>query len=184
MTTATSDYAAQLRAKHADKKWGSSKKVPDMARWCIADFGVESLVDFGCGKGLVTRTLTEMFPDVDVTGYDPAKPDTALPDEVDMVFSKDVLEHIEPDMLESVIADLFRRTRKVQYHLIACHKAVHFMPDGRNAHLIVETPDWWQRLFRSMGFRIVEENIIGEIRRPKGRDTIATTKYECVIDCR
>ena len=116
--------------------------------------------------------------------YDPSDESTELPEKVDMIFSKDVLEHVEPDLLEYTITDLWRRTEKVQYHLIACHKAINYYDDGNNAHLIVETPDWWQRLFRAMGFRIVAENVVGSIKYPKGRQSIATTKYECVISMR
>jgi 2-polyprenyl-3-methyl-5-hydroxy-6-metoxy-1,4-benzoquinol methylase len=176
-------YKKLLRDKHQEKGWGSSSDIPDLARMCIEEFNVKSIVDFGCGKGLVTARLQEEYPSISISGYDPST-DSTLPNKVDMVFSKDVLEHIEPELLEAVLSDLHRRTDKVQYHLIACHKAIHYLPDGRNTHLIIETPDWWQRKLRSLGFRIVNEAIEGTIKTPKGRESIATTKYHCVIDCR
>ncbi|MCF3641971.1 class I SAM-dependent methyltransferase [Rhizobium sp. TRM95111] len=181
--TTSSQYRDMLSEMHRNQPgWGKSATVPEMAKWCISKYKVESLVDFGCGKGLVTQELKRQFPDVDVVGYDPAVAESSLPNNTDMIFSKDVLEHIEPNLLEYVLTDLYKRTNKVQYHLIACHKALHFLPDGRNAHLIIETPDWWQRLFRSLGFRIVREEVVGDIKKPRGRETIATTKYHCAID--
>ena len=180
--TTSSSYKKLLSQKHQDATWGSSSGVPEMARWCIEEHDVRSLLDFGCGKGIVTEQLKAEYPHIDVLGYDPST-ESILPDAVEMVFSKDVLEHIEPELLEQVLSDLFRRTEKVQYHLIACHKAIHYLPDGRNAHLIIETPDWWQRLFRSMGFRIIQEAVEGDIKNPRGRESIATTKYHCVIRC-
>lgn len=182
--TASKEYQALLQKKHGEKQWGSSRGVPDMAKRTVERYDVSSIVDFGCGKGLVTESLRKNFPTLDITGYDPGRPETKLPDEVDMVFSKDVLEHVEPHMLESTLQDLYRRTKTVQYHLIACHRAVNYMADGRNAHLIVETPDWWQRLFRSMGFKIVEEDVLGAVKTIRGREPFAITKYEIVIDCR
>lgn len=181
MTTSDS-YKALLTQKHQDGNWGRSTGIPDMARWCIDQYNVKSIVDFGCGKGLVTKQLQAEYPQIDICGHDPSL-DTKLPDKVDMIFSKDVLEHIEPERLEQVLSDLYQRTGKAQYHLIACHKAIHYLSDGRNAHLIIETPDWWQRLFRALGFRIVQESVEGDIKHPRGRESIATTKYHCVIDC-
>jgi SAM-dependent methyltransferase len=179
--TVSEEYQAQLRGLHATPGWGSSAGIPEMAQRCIAQFAPASVLDFGCGKGNVTRSLRARYPGIAVSGYDPMDPATSLPEEVDMVFSKDVLEHVEPERLEAVLSDLWRRTRKVQYHLIACHKAIHYLPDGRNAHLIIETADWWQRLFRAMGFRILDEEVLGEIKRPRGRESLATTKYQCVL---
>lgn len=180
--TTSEEYKRQLREKHKESGWGGSSYIPGLARWCIEQYQVKSVVDFGCGKGHVVKKLQNEYPEIDVTGYDPSI-DSELPEQVDMVFSKDVLEHIEPSLLESVLSDLHRRTRKVQFHLIACHKAIHFLPDGRNAHLIIETPDWWQRTFRSLGFKIEKEAIEGTIKTPPGRESIATTKYHCVIKC-
>lgn len=179
--TAGEDYRELLRELHRTKTWGSSSTVPEMAHWCIDKFKVESLPDFGCGKGNVTGKLRETYPGITVLGYDPMDETTSLPDQIDMVFSKDVLEHAEPQMLEFVLSDLWQHTCKVQCHLIACHKAIHYLADGRNARLIIETPDWWQRLLRSMGFRILAEDVVGEIEHPRGRESIAATKYQYMI---
>lgn len=176
------EYGDQLRRMHSNPAWGSSADIPAMAANAIAKYDVRSIVDFGCGKGKVTEALRQRYPEVEIIGYDPAIEGSQLPELVDMVFSKDVLEHVEPDRLEALLSDLHRRTSKAQFHLIACHKAIHFLEDGRNAHLIIETPDWWQRTFRSLGFRIVDESVVGEIKYPRGRESIATAKYHCVID--
>ena len=181
--TTSEQYRKLLQSQHQNNNWGSSRDIPEMAQSCIDIYSPSSILDFGAGKGLVTAALVSDYPDIDVQGYEPSRSQDVLPDKVDMVFSKDVLEHIEPDRLEYVLSDLHRRTSKVQFHLIACHKAIHFLEDGRNAHLIIETPDWWQRKFRSLGFRIVEEAVFGDIKKPRGRESIATTKYHCVIDC-
>mgnify|MGYP007000267248 len=67
-----------------------------------------------------------------------------LPEKTDLVYSSDVLEHIEVDQLETVIDKLYSIANKYQYHLIACHPAKKRLSDGRNAHLIIEKPEWWK----------------------------------------
>jgi hypothetical protein len=43
---------------------------------------------------------------------------------------------------------------------IACYPAKKHLPDGRNAHLIVESPDWWRKqLLTNMNVTIVKEEI-------------------------
>ena len=43
---------------------------------------------------------------------------------------------------------------------IACYPAKKQLPDGRNAHLIVEKPEWWrEQLLANMNVNIVSENI-------------------------
>ena len=181
----TSDtYKQTLADMHKNPNWGASTGIPTPMAETIAKYDVRSLLDFGAGKGLVSQSLRDRFEGLDVISYEPSNPSTFLPDEVDMTFSKDVLEHVEPDQLEYTLYDLHQRTRKVHYHLIACHKAHHYMPDGRNAHIIVETPDWWQRKLRSMGFIIHEERVWGEIKRPAGKESLAVCKYECVLSGR
>ena len=176
------DYRKNLVGLHGNAKWGSSTDIPQMALEAVANYEIKTLLDFGSGKGKVSETFRQTFPELSVHSYEPALEGATLPDQTEMTFSKDVLEHVEPHMLEYVLYDLHQRTTKVQYHLIACHKAVHYLPDGRNAHLIIETPDWWQRLFRSMGFQIRAENVIGDIKHPPGRASITTTKYECLLE--
>jgi hypothetical protein len=55
----------------------------------------------------------------------------------------DVLEHIEPDCLDDVLDDLKRVTKGIGFFTVACGPAAKVLPDGRNAHLIQEPPEWW-----------------------------------------
>ena len=164
-----------------NKSWGSSSNIPSMAKKAIEGYDVKTLLDFGSGKGLVSNSIREKC-NIEVISYDPSVNNrTDLPDKVDMVFSKDVLEHIEPEQLEYTLYDLHRKAQKISYHLIACHKAHHYLADGRNCHLIVETPDWWQSKLRSLGYKILDEHIWGEIKKPAGKESLAVVKYEVLI---
>ena len=121
-----------------------------------------TLLDFGCGKGNMVLTLKEKYPNIKVYGFDPGMESfDALPESVDMIFSFDVLEHIEPELLDETIVDLARRTNKVMYHLIACHPAKKNLSDGRNAHLIVENPGWWKQKLQALpNWKIYNDNVV------------------------
>jgi hypothetical protein len=66
-----------------------------------------------------------------------------LPKPSDILVCTDVLEHIEPTLLDNVLDHIERLTREVALLVISCRPANAVLPDGRNAHLIIETPDWW-----------------------------------------
>jgi hypothetical protein len=74
-----------------------------------------------------------------------------------MMISTDVLEHVEPTSIDETIS-LIGKTSKLQYHLISCAPAKLVLPDGRNAHLIQESPDWWRDKFIKEGFQILNED--------------------------
>jgi len=55
----------------------------------------------------------------------------------------DVLEHIEPDYLDKVLADLQSITRKYGFFSVHTGPAGKVLPDGRNAHIIQQPTSWW-----------------------------------------
>jgi hypothetical protein len=79
-----------------------------------------------------------------VRNYDPGIPaDSALPAPADLVVCTDVLEHIEPEHLDAVLAHIFRLAQRAVFLQIALFPAKKTLPDGRNAHLIVQPANWW-----------------------------------------
>ena len=151
--TLSDDYRRQLIEKHAtDTRWGNTG-IAHYARLLrlINHFNAKSVLDYGCGKGMVGKKFREdqttpgfNFPDVAFYEYDPGIPDK-MDDQnlADLLISTDVMEHIEPEYLDSVLADMARRTLHAGFILISCVPAIHRLPDGRNAHLIIEHPNWW-----------------------------------------
>lgn len=106
--------------------------------------GAESVLDYGCGKGLLAKGLS--FP---IWEYDPAIPGKdELPRPADLVVCTDVLEHIEPDLLRPVLTDLARCVKKVGYFVIHTGPAKKTLADGRNAHLIQKEKPWWEKVLR------------------------------------
>jgi hypothetical protein len=103
----------------------------------------EDVLDYGCGKGKLAAALP--FP---IREYDPAIPGKdAPPEPADLVVCLDVMEHVEPECLDAVFADLRRVVRKFGLFSIACRPAKKVLADGRNAHLIVQSPEWWRARF-------------------------------------
>lgn len=97
------------------------------------------ILDYGCGKG----TLGLHFP-FSINQYDPAIPrHSDLPEPADIVVCTDVLEHVEPEMIGDVLDHLKSLTKKVLYTTISTEPAKKNLPDGRNAHLLIESPKWW-----------------------------------------
>jgi hypothetical protein len=76
--------------------------------------------------------------------YDPAVPKwSQAPEPCEMVACIDVLEHIEPALLDNVLDDLKRVTQTVGLFTVSTVEAMKTLADGRNAHLIVEGPEFW-----------------------------------------
>lgn len=128
----TDKYKDLLSEMHAgSKRFGSGSKKH---REKVSRFGFEDILDYGCGKGNLGLGRK----------YDPAIPEfSADPEPADLVVCTDVLEHIEPECLDDVLGHIRSKTKKKAYFVIATRRAKKTLPDGRNAHLIVESSDWW-----------------------------------------
>jgi trans-aconitate methyltransferase len=184
MNNITDNYVKSLQNLHQeDKSWGKRKKFPEMIFKLIDENNISSILDYGCGKGDLTSLLKELYPTKKIVGWDPAfnKIDE-LPEKVDMIITTDVLEHIEPELLDHVLTDLINRSQKLVYHFIACYSAVAKLDDGRNAHLIVKTPDWWQDKMDNLDAKIIYENSFSFIKPIKTeKKRLAVTNYEVAL---
>ena len=140
----TEDYRKQIAEVHATTPgWGTTgRHFASLVQKIARDYAVSNILDYGCGK----QTLSRALPAFRIKGYDPGLPGLDIPPEPhDLVVCTDVLEHIEPDCLEAVLDDLQRVTRIVLFAQVATSPAIQILPDGRNAHLIVEPAKWWLR---------------------------------------
>lgn len=103
----------------------------------ITDYG-GTVLDYGCGKA----RLSEVIP---CACYDPAvERFSAMPGPADIVVCTDVLEHVEPEHLDRVLDHIKALTRKAALIVVALRKAKKSLADGRNAHLIIESDQWWR----------------------------------------
>lgn len=145
---------------HEKTKFGKRSKIPDFLAEFVENISPNSILDFGCGKGNLVEKLKEIHSKKDIIGFDPANPRFDFPlHPVDLIVSTDVLEHIEPDLIDITLKEIADNCTHT-YHLISCAPAKLILPDGRNAHLIQETPDWWRKKFVDLGFSIYKEHYV------------------------
>jgi hypothetical protein len=100
-----------------------------------------------------------------------------------LIYSSDVLEHIEPELLDDTLQSLCECAVKYQYHLIACHPAKKSLSDGRNAHLIIEDPSWWNNKLKSLkNWNIVYEDVIERDVIVKKGPPLHVVKYIVILE--
>jgi len=117
------EYKEQQIEMHENPNYGvASVQYAPLVTKLINSLQVKEVLDYGCGKGRLGENikpegvlkLYQYDPGVD--GIDDP------PDPAEMVCCIDVLEHIEPELLDNVLDVL---------------------PDGRNAHLIQADYKFW-----------------------------------------
>lgn len=138
----TPEYIALNRQLHADRPdYGQmGHKHVESVRGVAQVFEVQSILDYGCGK----QTLLEALRLPYARGYDPCVSGLdAEPKPAEFVTCTDVLEHIEPECLDAVLAHIRSLTTRVFFTAISLRDAKKTLPDGRNTHLIVQSAKWW-----------------------------------------
>jgi hypothetical protein len=151
-------YQKVLRSIHESTSFGKRAKFPKHLENFIQKINPTSMIDFGCGKGRLVEKIKETYPSINIRGYDPGNKNfsNSINEPVDLLMSTDVLEHIEPVFLDETLQFLSTKSRYI-YHLIACCPAKLILPDGRNAHLIIEGRDWWRKKFLDLNYKIINE---------------------------
>jgi 2-polyprenyl-3-methyl-5-hydroxy-6-metoxy-1,4-benzoquinol methylase len=120
----------------------AGKMIRTLEEFLVKNKATEVL-DYGAGSSSFKKSLS--LENISVYEYDPGVPEIdKTPEPRDFTVCIDVLEHIEPKLLDSVLKDLARVTKKKGYFTVAMYPAQRILKDGRNAHLIIENSDWWK----------------------------------------
>jgi hypothetical protein len=158
--TITDAYLEQNRKLHETNEdygmggWRHAGRVLELRD----ELECETILDWGCGKGKLKAALGH--PDW-VREYDPAiTGKDERPQMADIVVATDVLEHIEPDLLDNVLNELVRLTAKAAYLAIATRESNKLLPDGTSPHKIVRSPEWWREKLAEK-FLIISSSTIG-----------------------
>ena len=150
MQTITEEYRKLQRDLHdRNKFYGvSSIEFAPIVASVLHHFKIDNISDYGAGKKRLLDALTKLkksprlyFP------YDPAFPEYGEPKKADLVCCIDVLEHIEPDLIDNVIEDLSKIVTNIGFFTVHLTPAGKILNDGRNAHLILKTIPWWMKKF-------------------------------------
>jgi hypothetical protein len=145
-TLISEDYRGMQEKLHENPDYGvASLDYAPLVAQVIEVTGARELLDYGAGKGRLGQTLRQqMQTPPAIRHYDPAIPAwSARAEPCQLVACIDVLEHIEPALLDNVLDDLQRVTARAGVFTVHTGAAVKVLPDGRNAHLIQQPPAWW-----------------------------------------
>lgn len=153
----TPAYVLEQHRLHEDPEYGAgSHRYAHLLIDLMRQNNCETMLDYGAGKGTLAKVMRSVAG-MKVAEYDPCVlGKTEPPQPADMVSCIDVMEHIEPDCLEAVFADLKRLTRKRLFVDVATKFDKHrWLTDGRNSHQIVNEGRWWHNQFEHRGFKVV-----------------------------
>jgi hypothetical protein len=98
------DYRSMQQALHRNPEYGvASIGFAPLVKNVIEKSKVQSLSDYGAGKQNLIKALNELGVQIDYRPYDPAFPEYGEPQPGELVCCFDVLEHIEPELLDNVL---------------------------------------------------------------------------------
>lgn len=141
--------------------------IKDILRF-LNEFQCRSMLDYGCGKESLIRGMKQHFPiqynRIKYCGYDPciSSRNKKPLESFDCVVCTDVLEHVEPEYLDVVLQEIRDKAEKAVYLNVAIRPSTDILPDGRNAHLIVQPPEWWKNKYEHIfkDFSIEERKVL------------------------
>lgn len=131
------------------------------------------LLDYGCGKGFqyLVHRVHEKWGGLLPYCYDVGvRQLSAHPEgKFDGIICTDMMEHIEEGDVDAVLADIFNLLREGSvgfvFFSICCLPArKKVLPDGRNVHLTVRPPEWWDARIKKYARGVVQ--VAYELERP------------------
>lgn len=184
----TEAYRREQALLHSRGNYGTTGRTyGGLVSALVRVLQVTSLLDYGCGSRQSLRETLQLPSEVAYEGYDPAVPEFAdKPIPAELVCCIDVLEHIEPDLLDNVLAHLGSLCDPYGFFTIHTGPAQKTLSDGRNAHLIQEPAEWWlPRLRASFDVLLLREvaNGFTVFVKAKGAEAAVVLKgVESVFD--
>jgi hypothetical protein len=149
MTTISKQYLKLQQKLHENENYGTASiKHAPIIKQIFEKNNFLSISDYGAGKKNLQKALVNIgLKNFKYFPFDPAFPEYGSPEPADLVCCIDVLEHIEPEYLDNVIADLKLIVINTGFFNISTRPAKKTLEDGRNAHLIIKPTNWWLSLF-------------------------------------
>lgn len=150
------EYLNLQKQLHAsNESYGTSgARYADIVRQ-ISKWGRLAILDYGCGKQTLAKALGLTYR---VTNYDPCIEGLdAWPEPHPVVACTDVLEHVEPELVDNVLTELRSLTTYKALLVINTGPAKKVLADGRNAHICQQPPEWWLDRIASAGFTITDQ---------------------------
>lgn len=122
---------------------GTRNTAPALICAFLDEWGVQRVLDYGCGKGKMVESLKNQGYACE--GYDPCHPDfdRRPTGTFQAVLCIDVMEHIPDEEIAPLLKDIVSFKPDYIYFNIANRLAARILPSGDNAHCTVEPPEWW-----------------------------------------
>lgn len=141
MNLISKEYLALQRQLHEAGEYGrKGDRWADKVESLYKKYKCSSVLDYACGAAKLSKAL----PHLKMRNYDPCIPKkAAMPEPADLVVCTDALEHIEPECIEDVLAHIRSLTKVAFFSVIAMEPAMKTLADGRNAHILLRSRDWW-----------------------------------------
>ena len=110
--TISPEYLAQQKELHKNPNYGvASLQYAPIVLDIVNQTGLNEISDYGAGKQNLKKKLKELgLKKFRYFAYDPAFPEYGTPQPAEIACCIDVLEHIEPLYLKSVLQDLKKIT--------------------------------------------------------------------------
>ena len=142
--TISDAYRSEQRQLHQNKNYGrASAAYAPLVASLLGHGRCRSLSDYGAGKRNLQRALGPDAGSIEYHPYDPAFPEYGDPQPADLVSCIDVLEHVEPELLDECLDPIASITRRLVLITVHSGPAKKTLSDGRNAHLIQQPLRWW-----------------------------------------
>ena len=151
----SNDYRSQNQQCHEqDKGFGSNGRrwaplVVERTKEFRNTIGTCRVLDYGCGQNLLWRELAtnhqEAFDKIEFASYDPAVPKySTMPRGMfDYVICTDLLEHVEPNLLDNVIEHVIKFAQFGIFFNMPYRLGNRVLPDGSPCHKTVKDAIWW-----------------------------------------
>ena len=153
MNLVSSEYRLTLIDTHrqSNNSWGGGHSVDKLPKYegTLKSLGVNTILDYGCANGKFKIYMEKHKPNYHISEYDPGiRGKDSPPAPADFVVCCDVMEHVEPELLDNVMKHLQSLIIKGGFFNISTKTAITILSDGTNAHKIVEDSDWWIEKFK------------------------------------
>jgi len=108
----------------------------------IKKYNIKSIIDFGAGKKTLEKSIGH---EISIQSYDPAF-DSLNPNLIpaDLLVCTHVLEHVEPEYLQSTLDYLSSLTNKAFLLVMDNGVSGKILPDGTESNLIQKDMNWWE----------------------------------------
>lgn len=168
-------YRKEQEQLHENPQYGVMGHIyGDLVRTVMTQVEAKEILDYGAGKQSLRQYI---YPGIFYRAYDPAIPElSADPKPAQFVACVDVLEHIEPECLDSVLDHLKQLTIHTLFATVHCGAAKKTLSDGRNAHLTQQPMGWWLPKFMD---RFDLQSVVRVTNEDKSMNGFWLVAYAC-----